>query len=359
MKFLICFFLLFFWTKEKPQDTAEKVINHWIKIHNNIEKPIDVPFLYVYDVTLESMMVYGNYTGDDKYLKLTEKVMGLRGISPEDTIPFRLQPFCSINFLLGEYSKNKDWFKGFIVGSERMRNEVHRTEEGAIMLNHEGNHYVLIDYLQEYTSRMAKTGYLTNDESYFEEVVKQFSLYRSIVKYPETGLYSQGRGWLDDKTELSPGAWSRGHGWVLRGLVTSMLYMPEKYQNKLKPILKEVAEALMKVQADDGMWHIMLHLPVEMSAPDVSGTGMIAYYLATAIDKGWLTASEYEKKVKKASLKLQDFVSDKGEIISSSKGPGPLYSTEDYINYTPEIDEKHGFQGMIYGMLAQLILADK
>ncbi|WP_373494819.1 glycoside hydrolase family 88 protein [Aquiflexum sp.] len=358
----MCLGLLFAFQKSNAQGTeimVEKVIDHWLSLHNNFSSAKDAHGNYTIDLTLEAMMVYGNSKGTEKYLDLAKQVLALRGISAEDTISYRSQPFGSMNFLIGKYSENNNWFKGYVAESSKMRQEVARSEEGAIMINHQGGHYILIDYLQEYASRMAKTGFITDDPEFYREAVQQYQIYKNIVQNPENGLYSQGRGWLDDKSRLSPGAWSRGHGWLLRGLVTSMMYLPEEYRDELLPILKEVVDSLQKVQSKDGMWYIMLHLPKSESYPDVSGTGMIAYYMSVAVREGWLSGKSYKRSIMKAHGRLKDFITESGQVLSSSKGPGPLYSTEEYIRYRPEIDEKHGFQGMIYGLLARNIIESR
>lgn len=51
-------------------------------------------------------------------------------------------------------------------------------------------------------------------------------------------------------------------------------------------------------------------------------------------------------------------ISKEGEILSSSKGPCPLCEQKEYINYTPEIDKKNGFQGAIYGMVAEILMGE-
>jgi len=130
--------------------------------------------------------------------------------------------------------------------------------------------------MQEYASRLSKTGYLTHDTVLFRECVNQFLIYEKILRNESTGLWCQGRGWCNDRSKLAQGAWSRGHGWLLRGIVTTMLYLPEKYKQELQPILERVSYSLLNTQSKSGMYHILLDLPNEDSAPDVSGVGMIA-----------------------------------------------------------------------------------
>jgi len=341
---------------QPPELVIEKVADHWLELHNHFSKPSDVWGNYVLDLTLEALLYHDKYLEDDAYTGIVLELFDKRNIEPEDTINYRTQPFCSINFTLGEITKNDQWYSGFIAESYRLYREAKKSPEGGVLINHQGEHRLLIDYLQEYASRLAKTGFLTNDSLLFSECTQQFLLYEKLLSHQTTGLWSQGRGWCSDTTRLSEGAWSRGHGWLLRGIVTTMQYLPEHYQVQLKPVLQRVSHALLKVQQENGMYHILLNLPSEKSAPDVSGTGMIAYYMALAIKNGWLDSAVFQPSIQSASGSLKEYISADGEILSSSKGPGPLCEQEEYIGYTPEIDEKHGFQGAIYGMLAAILM---
>lgn len=339
---------------QTPEEIIEKVADHWFELHDDFEDQSDVWGNYTLDLTLEALLFYDEKVKSDKYTGIVKEVFNKRGFSPEDTISYKTQPFCSINFTLGMISGNDEWFDGFIHESYRMYKEVARSQEGAIMINHKGNDRILIDYLQEYASRMAKTAYLNKDSLLFSECVNQFLLYESLLRDPHTGLWSQGRGWCEDTTQLGKGAWSRGHGWLLRGLVTSMEYLPEEYRSKLQPVMQRLSYSLLQVQAKSGMYHILLNLPVNKSAPDVSGTGMIAYYLSVAVENDWLDENDYGKIIHQATTEMKKYVTSKGEILSSSKGPGPLCDYKEYVEYQPEIDEKHAFQGVIYGMMGEM-----
>lgn len=339
---------------QTPEKIIEKVTAHWLELHNSFEEPQGVWGNYTLDLTLESLLFYDEKQNGEEYTGIVKEVFKKRGISPGDTISYKTQPFCSINFTLGMTTGNDEWFDGFIAESYRMYNEVARSPEGAIMINHKGNDRILIDYLQEYASRMAKTAYLTENTLLFSECVNQFLIYESLLRDSKTGLWSQGQGWCEDSTELGQGAWSRGHGWLLRGLVTSMEYLPEEYKSQLQPVLQRLSYSLLQVQAKSGIYHILLNLPVNKSAPDVSGTGMIAYYLSVAVNNGWLDENDFRKCILKATDMMKKYVTIKGEVLSSSKGPGPLCDYKEYIGYEPEIDEKHGFQGVIYGMMGEM-----
>ncbi len=343
---------------QPPDRIAERAARHWLALHNQFRDTADVWGKYTLDLTLEALLFYDHYTGQDRYAKIVAEVFNQRKVGPVDTINFRTQPFCSINFTLGSLTGDPEWFGGFMAESYRMYREAFKSPEGAIMLNHQGRHRVLIDYMQEYTSRLAKTGYLTEDTLLFSESVSQYLIYEDLLRDTSNGLWSQGRGFCPDTTRFAGGAWSRGHGWLLRGLVTTMLHLPRERRMTLLPVLERVAHALLAVQAESGMFHILLHLPVDASAPDVSGTGMIAYYLSIAVERGWLEEGIFQPAILKATRAIKSYVTDAGEVLSSCKGPGPLCTVDDYLGYTPEIDESHGFQGVIYGMMAGMMMEE-
>ena len=353
---LMFFHVCFAAQAQAPKAVLEKVGQHWLELHNHFEDTSDVWGNYTLDLTLEALLMSDHYLETDIYTNVIKEVFRKRQTRPSDTINYKSQPFCSINFTLAEVWGEKTWSAGFIHESYRMYHQSVKSSEGAIMLNHESKHRVLIDYLQEYASRLAKTGYLTDDHSLYSESVNQFIIYEKLVKNDDTGLWSQGRGWCEDSTLISQGAWSRGHGWLLRGIVSTMLYLPDEYQSDLLPVLKRLADSILKTQAESGMYHILLNLPPTASQPDVSGSGMIAFYMALAVQEDWLDAEIYQPRILKATTAIKEYISDKGEILSSSKGPGPLCNESEYIGYIPETDEKHGFQGAIYGMIAEILM---
>lgn len=357
--FLVCILFNNALEVQSPRSIASKVADHWLGLHNDFKQTSDVWGNYTLDLTLEALLHLDPYVEETSYESIAKDVFLKRQVAPVDTINYRSQPFCSINFMLGEVTGDKSWHQGYISESYRMLDEAVKSPEGGILHRHQGNHRLLIDYLQEYASRLAKTGYLTNDTVLFRESVKQFLIYEKIVRDGVTGLWNQGRGWCSDTTKISEGAWSRGQGWLLRGMVTSMHYLPEDYQQQLLPTLQRLSHALLKVQAEDGMYHILLNLPEDQSAPDVSGTGMIAYYMSVGVSEGWLEPDVFRPSILKATEAMKKYIAEDGRILSSTKGPGPLCSQEEYIGYIPEIDEKHGFQGAIYGMIAAMMMEGK
>ncbi len=341
-----------------PKDIAQQVADQFIQRHNHFASANDAWGNYTLDLTLESMLLFDYYIGTNNFTPVVNKVMNLRNVKPDDTISYRSQPFCSINHTLYLITKNDKYIAPYVYETNKMMAEVGRTVEGAICLTTKKDTNMLIDYLQEYAGRVAKTGSLTGQEKYYDEAVNQFVLYEKILRNPYNGLWSQGRGWLDNNAELSPGAWSRGHGWLLRGLVTTMMYLPDNshWQRELQPVLQRVTEALLNVQDSVGMWHQLLDYPFEISAPETSGTGMIAYYMTQAMNHEYLDRDLIQQPVLKSVRTIKNYVLQDGSITYTCKGPGPLYSVENYIDYIPEPNDEHGAQAFIYAMLAEILI---
>ncbi len=344
---------------DSPDEVIKKVVNHFFEKHNNFSTQKDAWGGYTMDITFEAMLFYDIHTGKNIYTKKVSDIMELRNRKPSDTVSYRSQPFCSYNYALYKATGNQDFVNPYVFETVNMMKAVKRTSEGAVQIRHKEGNYILIDYIQEYCSRVARAGSLTGDTLFFKECVEQYEIYRELLRNQETGLYSQGRGWLPDSTKLSPGAWSRGHGWLMRGIVPAMEAVPfqSAYYYRLQLVLEEMADALLKVQDEDGMWHQLLHLPFEKSYPETSGTGMIAYYLAVAYNKGFLTDEKYRDAALLATNELKKYVTDDGVVLGACKGPGPLREIEPWLNTPAQPDDHHGPQAIIFGMIAEIILS--
>jgi len=196
---------------------------------------------------------------------------------------------------------------------------------------------------------------------FYNECVEQHRIYRRLLRDPQSGLWSQGRGWLEDPMALSPGAWSRGHGWLIRGMVDSLCALPRgsQYALEMAGYLRELADALLAVQAEDGSWHQLLHLPPEESCPDSTGTGLICYNVSRALHEGFLAEGRYRASALQAWHAVTRCVTEDGVVTDACPGPGPLRSIDDYVR-TPgraEDGESHGPGCIIFACAGRLLLA--
>ena len=328
-------------------DGGEKDI---VKLSRQTAERIVAPFMakgavwgaYYIDLTWEAMLRCDN----PEFREYVLRQIGRRGWTPETKVPYESQPFCHINYHIGRITGQQGWLDSFASETLRYRQEAVFTPEGAITLRDKNiaGHPMLLDVMQDYASRLAQTAAITGNASLYKESVAQFRIYRQVLRDPKTGLYSQGRGFLDDPAERSPGAWSRGHGWLMRGMVESLEVMPrgsDEYQ-ELQNYLRELAAALLAVQDENGMWHQLLHLPPEDSYPETSGTALISYNLARAVKLGALPETPYRAAAVRALQGVARCVSADGAVSGTCKAPGPLRSIDSYFRTPGEPDDPHG-----------------
>jgi rhamnogalacturonyl hydrolase YesR len=293
---------------------------------------------YRADLALEALLELSTELKRPAWHDHVLAVLTRRGLQPSASVPYRTQPFGCLTFAVSRATGDPTWMPEFLRESERCRLEHPRSAEGAIMhprgAQRGGGNAILIDAMQEYATRMARAGTITGDPAWWRECAAQFRVYRTLLRDPRTGLWSQGRGWLGDQTEkLSPGAWSRGHGWLLRGLTASLAETPRDSAEfrELRGFLREFADTLLPRQLPGGLWPTLLHRPPADSPPDASGSAMIATAFSRAWREGWLTDDGVRAAALRAFGALSTLVDETGLVLSVSPGPGPLESEENYL----------------------------
>jgi rhamnogalacturonyl hydrolase YesR len=287
-----------------------------------------------------------------EYQKYVFSKINERKWTLETVIPYESQPFCHINYIIGKTTGEQGWLKLFSEETMRYRREASFSADGAITLNDKNipGRPMLVDLLQDYASRLAQTSAITGDKSLSEDCVEQFRIYHHVLCDQKTGLYSQGRGFLPDPAKCSPGAWSRGHGWLMRGMVESLDVIPRNNASyaELLGYLHELANALLAVQDQNGMWHQLLHLPFEDSYPETSGSALIAAYLAKAWRLKLLPDLKYRDAALRAFRSVAKQVDERGTIAGTCKGPGPLRSIDDYLRTQGEPNDPHGLFAVLF-----------
>jgi rhamnogalacturonyl hydrolase YesR len=281
--------------------------------------------LYLYDASKEQ-----------KYLDHVLQVWQFR----EDHQAAGLDPFILFTCLHFEtYLRTGDrkFIADFPEKAYRFREMLTRDADGAVCFPvRPETKRILADMLQAYAVLMARAGWLTGDQSFFIECMNQYRIFRDILRDPSTGLWHQGRNWSGTPGTLSPGYWNRGQGWVLRGLVDSLDYLPEGsvYSEVLQGILKNFVTALIPHQDLRGMWHQLTDHPG--SWPETSGTALIVHHIYKAFHRGWLPRDPYLAIAEKAINALLGFVRKDGTVMNTSLGTAPLQSMEGYL-YRPAV----------------------
>jgi rhamnogalacturonyl hydrolase YesR len=194
-----------------------------------------------------------------------------------------------------------------------------RTSEGAFWHKLRYPHQLWLDGVYMGMPFLAGVGVMEGDDLEIEDAVREFSIARSHLRDPETGLYyhawdeAREQAWADSETGRSRYVWARGLGWYAMALVDILdVIPPEKAELRapLLAVIPELAESLVRYQDATGVWFQVMDMPDEAgNFREASSSAMFTYFLAKAINKGYLPET-FEPATQKAWAGLVDeFVS--------------------------------------------------
>jgi rhamnogalacturonyl hydrolase YesR len=207
-----------------------------------------------------------------------------------------------------------------------------------------------IDAIQMAMPVFARLGVIYNDTSYFR---KMYDLY-SFAKYNHggKGLYNAADHlWCRDKDFIPPYKepngqdcyWSRGNGWVFAALARTLSLLPktDPHYNEFLQDFKDMANALIPVQRNDGFWNVSLHDSTHFGGKETSGTALFTYGFAWGLNKGILDKKIYKPIVIKAwNAMVKDAVHPDG-ILGYVQGTGKEPKDGQPVSYTitPDFDD--------------------
>lgn len=206
-----------------------------------------------------------------------------------------------------------------------------KTSEGAFWHKKKYEHqlwldgvYMAMPFLAEY-ALMFEQGEARHHA--LEEVAKEFELTKKYLQDPATGFYYHGwdeakaQDWADKNTGLSPEFWGRGVGWLAMAIIDVLELIPESDTELRQPIIQmaqEMAVALQNsVDDETGTWWQVMDKPGAVgNYRESSATAMFTYFLASAVDKGYIEPSYKALAEKSYQGMLKEFVlvHENGEI---------------------------------------------
>lgn len=176
-----------------------------------------------------------------------------------------------------------------------------RTSEGAFWHKQIYPHQLWLDGLYMGMPFLAAVGQRRGDETALADAVNEFRVARSRLRDPATGLYfhawdeARAQDWADPQTGLSSQIWGRGLGWYAMALVDTLDHLPAHRTDLRSPLLEiiiELAPALVEHQTATGVWYQIIDRPeAPANYPEASASAMFVYFLAKAINKGYLPNS--------------------------------------------------------------------
>ncbi len=144
---------------------------------------------------------------------------------------------------------------------------------------------------------MAEYAYYTNDTAQLDKIVDRFEWIYTNMRETGTGLYYHA---ANSSTSYVNYHWTRAIGWYAMAVVDVMQYMSGDNLATMQTILKDLVDNMLPYQdSSTGMWANLCDKSVtNTNRLETSGTSMLAYTIAKAVNKGWLVESylDYAKK---------------------------------------------------------------
>jgi unsaturated rhamnogalacturonyl hydrolase len=279
---------------------------------------------YTTGLLMQAMDELSAATGDPRFADYAERTMdsylaedgAIRTYNPDE---FNIDHINPGKMLLRLEARHDDprYRKAIDTLAAQLANHP-RTSEGAFWHKRRYPNQLWLDGVYMGMPFLAAVGVLEGDDHKIGDAVREFEIARSHLRDPETGLYvhawdeAKQQAWADPETGRSHYVWGRGLGWLAMALVDILDVIPPDKGELRAPILdmiSELAASLVAVQDATGAWFQILDMP---DAPgnyrEASASAMFTYFLAKAINRGYLPESFRPAANKAFSGLVNEFV---------------------------------------------------
>jgi unsaturated rhamnogalacturonyl hydrolase len=316
------------------------------------------------EMALEALCEWHVVDPGGGWLEPVDWFWDVRGWRPGDRLTWSRRAFASHEDALARARGDERIARAFVDETALMLTIDRRDDDGLVYFwdyRQPERRPLAADYMQEFAARLASAAALGGDEEWFDVAALQFVGYADALRDPRTGLWSLGRDWGDKPGTVSPGAWSRGHGWVVRGLVETLRWLPDDHPGRpaLRTLLVETLEALVPRQDAEGMWHVLIDRPWDDSEAETSGTSLIAYGIARAVTNGDLPGDPWAGVAAKAIDAVCARVDARGIVHGVCGSPGLLWDEDElrYLRRPLPPGDSHGRPTVLYACLGARLLA--
>jgi len=170
---------------------------------------------------------------------------------------------------------------------------------------------------------LAKLGTTLNDQTYYQYNDQYFKECYDLLYNKDEKLFARDlnyviKGDTTDRWEANGQRifWSRGNGWVMGGLARLLEELPEDYPERpfYEQLFKEMAERVLSLQQEDGLWRASLLDPDSYPGGEVSGSGFFCYAFAWGVNNGLLDSKTYKPAIEKCWEALNNCVDEEGRV---------------------------------------------
>lgn len=173
----------------------------------------------------------------------------------------------------------------------------------------------------------------TGNKIYLDRAALEIDAYLKKLQR-SNGLFHHG--------ENAPFFWGRGNGWVAAGLAELLSELPtaHPHYSAILTGYKKMMDALLKYQADDGMWRQLLDR--ESAWKETSSTAMFGYAISSGVAAGILDEKKFRPAYQKAWLALTRYIDERGRLSDVCIGTGQSKDINYYLERPKTTGDFHG-----------------
>ena len=181
---------------------------------------------------------------------------------------------------------------------------------------------------------------------YLERAALELDAYVQKLQQPN-GLFFHG--------DVSHFFWGRGNGWVAASLAEIMTVLPKNnaHYTSLNNAYVKMMQALLKYQAEDGMWRQLVDHPEAWK--ETSCTAMFGYAITMGIKKSILPKEQYSQASQKAWSALSKYVNANGDVTDVCMGTGQKSDVNYYLTRPKATGDMHGQAAVLWFAYSMLL----
>ncbi len=220
-------------------------------------------------------------------------------------------------------------------------NKEFRLTDGTLARNRPLPRTLWLDDLFMGVPAIAQMGKLTGEAKYYDEAVKQVTLFSKRMFNPQEGLYMH--GWVEGMAVHPEFHWARANGWAIMTKVELLDVLPENHPGRaaVLALLQAHVRGLAMHQSGTGFWHQLIDRPD--SYLETSATAIYAYCLARAINRGWIDAQAYAPMTLLAWNAVATKVNAGGQVEGTCVGTGMAFDPAFYYHRPINVFAAHGY----------------
>jgi rhamnogalacturonyl hydrolase YesR len=210
-------------------------------------------------------------------------------------------------------------------------------------LSHETRYW--IDDMYMLTILQLEAYRATGDQKYLDRDAREMVAYLDKLQQPN-GLFYHAPD--------VPFFWGRGDGWVAVGMAEMLSTLPANHPDRARILkgYKLMMAALLKYQAEDGMWRQLIDKP--QSWEESSSTGMFTFALITGVKNGWLDGPTYGPAARKAWIALAGVVDQNDNVTGVCEGTNKEDNLDWYLERKRRTGDFHGQETVLWSASALL-----